>query len=167
MDADTELAVRSIVVPVHPTIEWTLGGWTLCTDDAFLTKIRSLRRSKLPNETGGVLIGSFDLERRIIYLVDTIPSPPDSKEWPTLYIRGSSGLSREVKRIGERTAGMLQYIGEWHSHPRGCVLSNASQHASSPGSDLPPSHPQLVPPTPPPGLANAVSATWEAVFPRL
>lgn len=117
--ADSELSVKCIAVPVSPTHERTLGPWTLCMDDAFLLKIRSLRSSQLPNETGGVLIGSFDLERRIIYLVDTVPSPADSVEWPTLFIRGSSGLLREVTRIGEQTAGMLQYVGEWHSHPRG------------------------------------------------
>lgn len=117
--ADNELSVKCIQVPVKPVHEMKVGSWTVCMDDAFLSKVRTLRLGQLPNETGGVLIGSFDLERSIIYLVDTVPSPQDSVEWPTLYIRGSSGLSLEVKRIGERTAGMLQYIGEWHSHPTG------------------------------------------------
>jgi integrative and conjugative element protein (TIGR02256 family) len=73
----------------------------------------------LPNETGGVLIGSFDQENRIAYLVDIIPSPPDSVEWPILYIRGCGGLEEEVTRIRARTDDQLQYVGEWHSHPDG------------------------------------------------
>jgi len=52
--------------------------------------------------------------------VDTIPSPPDSEEWPTLYIRGCKGLEHQVKSIHKRTDGMLHYIGEWHSHPDQC-----------------------------------------------
>ena len=56
--------------------------------EALLAKLSSLREPKLPNETGGVLLGSFDVERRILYIADALPSPPDSEEWPTLYIRG-------------------------------------------------------------------------------
>ena len=55
-----------------------------------------LRNAKLPNETGGVLVGSLDLERKIAYVIDTVPSPPDSEEWPTVYIRGCRGLRRQV-----------------------------------------------------------------------
>ena len=66
------------------------------------------------------MIGSYDLQRKFIYVVDTLPSPPDSEEWPTLYIRGSEGIKDEVQRIERLTNGMLTYIGEWHSHPEGC-----------------------------------------------
>lgn len=45
--------------------------------------------------------------------------PPDSKEWPTGYIRGVKGLSSEVQRIRDITSDSLYYIGEWHSHPIG------------------------------------------------
>jgi len=76
------------------------------------------RRAKLPCETGGVLLGSIDMERGIIYIVDTIASPADSDEWPTSYTRGKSGLQAEVDRVKVKTDGMLEYIGEWHSHPR-------------------------------------------------
>ena len=35
------------------------------------------------------------------------------------YIRGSNGLEQKVLEISTTTAGMLRYIGEWHSHPKG------------------------------------------------
>ena len=73
----------------------------------------------MPNETGGVLVGSYDFERQIIYLVDVLPSPADSEEWPTSYIRGSKDLSSKLKAIGQRTLDNLEYVGEWHSHPDG------------------------------------------------
>lgn len=116
--ADQDMGVKTIELTPRPIFERDLGGWRVAADEQFFQRIAELRRGKLPNETGGVLIGSFDLQRKIIYLADTIPSPPDSKEWPTLYIRGSEGLAAEVKRLGEVTNGMLQYVGEWHSHPR-------------------------------------------------
>ncbi|MFN6024604.1 MAG: Mov34/MPN/PAD-1 family protein, partial [Planctomyces sp.] len=71
-------------------------------------------------ETGGVLIGHFDLARQRIYVVDMIPSPPDSEEWPTLYVRGCCGLLEQIQSIEQQTGGQLEYVGEWHSHPDNC-----------------------------------------------
>jgi hypothetical protein len=107
------------------------GDWIICTDVSLINKIYQCREDKLPNETGGILIGSFDMERKIVYVVDTIPSPPDSKEWPTLYIRGYQGLERKLKEIDLITAGNLYYVGEWHSHPKGygCLPSNDDKKA--------------------------------------
>ena len=118
--ADDRGNVRRIDVEVAPAIGHDIAGWAVCTDATLVGRLAAIRVSKLPKETGGVLLGSFDLERRIIYVVDIIPSPPDSREWPTLYIRGCRGLKRKVEEIAERTDGMLEYIGEWHSHPKGC-----------------------------------------------
>ena len=98
------------------------GGWRIRTDKALLTKFSELRAGKLPNETGGVLIGAHDMQRHIVYLVDTIPSPPDSEEWLAVYIRGCKGLATEVREFETRTAGNLTYTGEWHSHPDGASV---------------------------------------------
>lgn len=93
------------------------GKWEVCISRRLITAISKCRKNRLPNETGGVLIGSFDMQRTRIYLVDQIPSPPDSKEWPTAYIRGVEGLAERLSEISNYTAQQLIYIGEWHSHP--------------------------------------------------
>jgi hypothetical protein len=113
-------AVSLVEVVVHPVHKAAVEDWTLIIDEAIFQKLAGLRASKLPNETGGVLIGAYDLVRKTIYIVDTIPSPADSEEWPTLYIRGSEGLRDKLASINEMTAGQLEYIGEWHSHPDKC-----------------------------------------------
>lgn len=114
--------IAPITVTVSTTREFKGKDWTVITDEHVLIKLQVFRGAKLPNETGGVLIGSFDVERKLVYLVDVLPSPADSKEYPALYIRGVSGLKEEVARLGKRTNGMLDYIGEWHSHPNRCSL---------------------------------------------
>lgn len=111
--------VSSLAVPVKNIERQELGGWTVVIDEALKEKLSKLRAEKLPNETGGVLLGFFDHETRCVYIVDTIPSPPDSEEWPTLYIRGSQMLGEEIERVTKITAGNVEYIGEWHSHPEG------------------------------------------------
>lgn len=118
--SESPIKVRSTEITIHPVDRTQVGEWTLIVTAHAVSRLTELRAAKLPNETGGVLIGGYDLSRKIVYVVDTIPSPPDSKEWPTLYIRGSKGLAREVKRITTVTDGQLEYVGEWHSHPDGC-----------------------------------------------
>lgn len=114
------LDVQHIRVLVSTSKRNLLGEWTLVVDDQLTGRISELRLGKLPKETGGVLIGAYDLPRKLVYITDTIPSPPDSEEWPTLYIRGKRGLKPQVDKIQQITGGQLEYIGEWHSHPDGC-----------------------------------------------
>jgi hypothetical protein len=94
-------------------------GWTAHIDDFVLDKVANTRKRKLPDETGGVLIGGLDLRRKTAYIVDVLDSPPDSIEWPDLYVRGWQGLPDRLAQIGEATLGNLTYLGEWHSHPPG------------------------------------------------
>lgn len=121
MEIDSERLVPSKAISLRR------GDWTILTDAWVLREISRLRASRLPNETGGVLIGSFDSDRRLVYVVDVLPSPPDSQEWPTVYIRGHEGLQEQRERIATVTMGNLDYIGEWHSHPDG--------HGCEPSSD--------------------------------
>jgi hypothetical protein len=113
------LGVEHIQIQPTEALSHQYGDWTVVTDRWLLDKVARTRLDGLPNETGGILIGAHDTQRRVLYLVDALPSPPDSEEWPTLYVRGSHGLTRRVKEIGVTTDGQLGYAGEWHSHPRG------------------------------------------------
>ena len=126
--ADPEfMSMRAYTVPTAVPAACKTGSWTVVTDEVFLDRVRARREERLPNETGGVLVGTVEMSRQIIYVVDMVPSPPDSKEWPTVYIRGCDGLAQAVEQIQQRTGSMLQYVGEWHSHPRG--------HSCLPSSD--------------------------------
>lgn len=100
--------------------------WRIVTDEYLLQSVYSYREQKLPNETGGILLGSYDMYRKIVYIVDTIPSPPDSKEWPYAYIRGNKGLQNNVQYVKEITQNKLEYVGEWHSHPDGFEVTPSS-----------------------------------------
>lgn len=128
---DQRMQVIRIDIPPEPVITQTVGGWVICTDESLLRAASRSRQLQLPNETGGVLLGSYDMQRRILYVVDMLPSPPDSEQWPTSYKRGCRGLARTVDGIRERTLLNLDYVGEWHSHPEGCSVgqSDKDRHA--------------------------------------
>lgn len=129
--ADTDsLGVTAVEIPPATVKQVRVGDWTIVTDTWLLERLATLRMAKLPCETGGVLLGTFDLVRRIVYIVDTIPSPPDSQEWPVLYIRGCVGLSEKVRKVEESTMGQIHYVGEWHSHPEGHSCLPSSEDAT-------------------------------------
>jgi hypothetical protein len=112
-------AVQAIDVATHKTVTIKNSDWTVVTDEGFLTKLRSIRKSKLPTETGGTLIGSLDLLRHTIYVVDTLPTPSDSTEDRAKFIRGRAGNSEALTKVQSLTSQQLTYVGEWHSHPSG------------------------------------------------
>ncbi|WP_237274492.1 ThiF family adenylyltransferase [Tenacibaculum ovolyticum] len=102
----------------------TISDWTvLINENHLLNIISSHRNNKLPNETGGILIGTVDTYYKKIYITDTILSPKDSIERPTLFIRGIDGVPDELERISQITNQNLKYLGEWHSHPKHCSLN--------------------------------------------
>ncbi|HET8924793.1 MAG TPA: Mov34/MPN/PAD-1 family protein [Candidatus Acidoferrum sp.] len=124
---DPEFNTRLFRRAAVPVQERQIGSWRLVTDDSFILSVRRDRRRKLPRETGGVLLGSWDLVRGIVYVVASIAAPDDSEEWPTSYIRGAGGLEATVRAATMRTGSQLQYIGEWHSHP--------DEHTAEPSED--------------------------------
>ena len=117
-----------VVMDIDPTMPFKLTkkGWTIVLDTELLDTLARMRECRLPNETGGVLVGSRDRSRKILYVVDALPSPPDSEELKTSYIRGTKGLSQKVERIVRITSSNLDYIGEWHSHPDGSSVQPSS-----------------------------------------
>jgi Prokaryotic E2 family A/Prokaryotic homologs of the JAB domain len=102
-----------------PTMFERRGAWAIYFDTGLLKRVKRIRYKRLPNETGGILIGTFDMQRSIVYVVDALPAPSDSQERPQGFIRGFHGLTESVEKIEKITGGQLSYVGEWHSHPPG------------------------------------------------
>ena len=92
-------------------------GWKVELSLSLLGEMRTDRESALPNETGGVLIGAYDIARKCVYVVYQVKAPEDSISSPTSFIRGCANLPECLKYIHETTLDNLTYIGEWHSHP--------------------------------------------------
>lgn len=103
------------------------GDLTAYIDEGLENKLRSLRRQGLPEETGGVLLGYYDFNVNALVLVDAIEAPADSRRSTEFFERGVQGLSAAVSEASRRTAGVVGYVGEWHSHPSG-FSSNPSGH---------------------------------------
>jgi len=110
--------VKAYSIPVQETRTRKVGEWTIYLDDGLEDKLRSLRAAQLPKETGGIILGYFDQKRRSVHIVDVMPAPSDSISSEVEFIRGKEGVIDAVEKAGIRTASIVEYIGEWHSHPR-------------------------------------------------
>lgn len=70
-------------------------------------------------ETGGVLIGRISLTRRCFTISRVIEAPLDSKRSQSSFILGTQGLRKKVMEVHDKSGGYLNYVGTWHSHPKG------------------------------------------------
>lgn len=102
------------------------GDWDVRWSEAVIEQLSAERRADLPNETGGILLGVADFERRLIRICAAIEAPPDSIKRPHYFERGKTGLEQKLKEVGLATAGQLRYLGEWHSHPKGVAARPSS-----------------------------------------
>lgn len=98
---------------------WTrfsTNGYSVYVCDRLITEIQIERNKFLPNETGGVLIGSIDILRKKIYIFDSIyaENSVNEKEY---FIRGDKTVMKQYEEYREITDGQICYVGEWHSHP--------------------------------------------------
>lgn len=112
-------AVAAYSVPAHTERTLALGEATLSIDLGLEVKLKALRARCLPAETGGVLLGYYDLNVRMVVIVDALPAPVDSQASGTSFERGVEGAMDSVLEARRRTANVVGYVGEWHSHPPG------------------------------------------------
>lgn len=93
--------------------------WQIRLFDGMEEKIQVLFKADLPNETGGLLVGHVNLKRKIVYITDITSAPPDSKKSPYLFVRGKQDVSEMIKGIRFKSGGLIDFVGEWHTHPNG------------------------------------------------
>lgn len=112
-------SVMTDIVKVEPDFCNSLGEWRVFWDNGLLVKLKGIREQKLPNETGGVVLGYADQKRKAIHVVDALSAPADSVSSSAEFVRGAAGLTEVIERVSELTSNIVGYIGEWHSHPKG------------------------------------------------
>lgn len=97
-------------------------GWQTWVSAEIVSELHQKRESKLPSETGGVLMGVVDTDAKIIHVCVALNPPPDSHGSPSHFERGIVGLAEEINQVAKKTGGQLTYLGEWHSHPVSYLL---------------------------------------------
>lgn len=116
---EDEGSVLSHDTPVYSSRTVPIGDWEVVLDECLLRDAENLRANALPAETGGVLLGIVDQKDRTITLVKVCESPANSDGSEVEFTRAGYESSDFIQNCLERTAGIVTYVGEWHSHPKG------------------------------------------------
>ncbi len=102
----------------EPVTRVAVDGWQVSYDRGFLAQLSALRDQRLPNETGGAIVGIADRSRHALHLAHAFPEPEDSIGSPTRFERGVVGLAKSIDDVARLSKHQVRYLGEWHSHPR-------------------------------------------------
>lgn len=111
--------LRAEIIKPKEVLTTRTSRFRIIWDKGIQKKVRGLREKSLPNETGGILWGYFNFPKGAVYIVDAVPAPLDSRECGSSFIRGTDGLEAMQKEVVRRTSSIVNYVGEWHSHPSG------------------------------------------------
>ena len=98
--------------------EVSLDGWTVAVRTSVTAGVAAAGRVAGTSETGGILVGAWDRQRRKGWIVAHLDPPPDSECSPTGFVRGSVGVHHTLEHVETTTEANLTYVGEWHTHPR-------------------------------------------------
>lgn len=82
-----------------------------------LAFIRYESQRKAPKETGGVLLG-YCVGDDAVVKIATGPGPR-SEHRRSSYRPDPEFDRAEIARVYKETGGVLTYLGDWHSHPKG------------------------------------------------
>jgi integrative and conjugative element protein (TIGR02256 family) len=111
-------SVAAVRHEVEPFSRKSIADWSVNVSPHVLSVIQR-ERGDGTEETGGILLGSFDLKNRAIYITGALTSPPDSVGGRTYYDRGNRGVRDSITQAEKVTMRHLTYVGEWHTHPKG------------------------------------------------
>jgi hypothetical protein len=95
------------------------GAWQVRIRAHLVREMRERLHGAAPAETGGGMAGVIHPKRRVIYVTRLIEAPPDSRATPDSFTLGTEGLLETVEAVRKASGGLLGYVGDWHTHPRG------------------------------------------------
>lgn len=114
---EQESIVEKQSIKIQNWVEYEVNSIRIYIACDLVDEIKCARLLKGNCETGGCLIGCYDKDRHIIYVMYQIHEPNGSKCSHCSFIRGCEGLSDSMEDIRKKTGNQVRYLGEWHSHP--------------------------------------------------
>lgn len=126
-DGGVVARVERECVPWHRAVLGETNAVTVHVHPRVVDEITGERTNHLPSETGGYLIGHWDPSKRALYVARAIAAPEDSEGTRDGFSRGSIGVQKTIEGYEKLSAGVLTYVGEWHSHPRNHATHPSTQ----------------------------------------
>jgi integrative and conjugative element protein (TIGR02256 family) len=111
---------------IHPFDRFDLGDWKVLVSSSVRAAVETARADGAV-ETGGILLGSYDLSRRTLFITVALLSPTDSKTDRSYFDRGVRGVRHSIGEAERVSRRHVTYLGEWHTHPSGANSNPSNQ----------------------------------------
>jgi integrative and conjugative element protein (TIGR02256 family) len=103
-------------------------GTAWISKNALVFMVKEFLR-KLPNETGGVLVGYWLADSEGAVITDVLGPGPRAKHRKISFVPDASYHESEIARLYEESGRLHTYLGDWHSHPDSTTrLSRTDRH---------------------------------------
>ena len=99
----------------------TAGGRTLWLAAGAMAELADEVRRRLPDETGGLLVGYDDPSGAPVVTAVVGPGPR-ALHSPTRFRPDTRFQQRELTGLYAASGRTQRYLGDWHAHPNGVVV---------------------------------------------
>ena len=97
-------------------MNYDINNLKIIVNDKILDNIRRYYCSNINYETGGILLGKFNKENRVIEITEVYELKTNL--FREFCIKRSARKAQKIiNRRWHETNGAINYIGEWHTHP--------------------------------------------------
>ncbi|MBQ2883134.1 MAG: ThiF family adenylyltransferase [Alphaproteobacteria bacterium] len=121
IEYEGQVFTESYHIPVFINLKCSNNNeWQVRIPKSLLNEIQLEAKLAGKKEVGGYLMGNIDVKHKIIYLLHQF-KPADSKQKISKLHLGIKGWREEYLRVKSRSSGVIDYIGDWHSHPSGSL----------------------------------------------
>ena len=111
------------------------GRFAVHLPDPVWQRITQLCRDAACLETGGILVGRYDLAEGVALVEQASGAPPDSRRGLFGFTRGHRGADEWLAELWPHGT---YYLGEWHLHPGGPSHPSATDRAALKGIAIDP-----------------------------
>lgn len=94
-----------------------------------ITKLQKEYNKNSYFEIGGILFGKINEQDKIVS-IEKIVTIRSRFKLEFKYIRSYRKAQKEINKVWKETKGILNYIGEWHTHPRIAPLPSFTDRQS-------------------------------------
>lgn len=97
-------------------MKYNINDLKIIVNDKILDDIRKYYGLNTNYETGGILLGKFNKENRVVEITEVHELKTNFFS-RILYKRSGRKAQKIINRRWHETNGVINYIGEWHTHP--------------------------------------------------
>ena len=97
-------------------MKYNINDLKIIVNDKILDDIRKYYCLNTIYETGGILLGKFNKENRVVEITEVHELKTNFFS-RILYKRSGRKAQKIINRRWHETNGVINYIGEWHTHP--------------------------------------------------